>query len=55
MTSITFSFEMDAGLKDDFENVCESLGIDTDTAISMFAEAAIRDQNILFDIKNRNQ
>lgn len=50
MAQVAFSVRMDGELKQDFETLCETLGMNMTTAFNIFARAAVREQRIPFEI-----
>ena len=42
------SFEMDDDLKQQMETVLERLGLDMETAVTMFAKAVVRENGVAF-------
>lgn len=50
MPQATFSVRMDAGLKQDFDRLCQDFGMTTTTAINIFAKAVVRERKIPFEI-----
>ena len=50
----TFSYRMDEKTTVKFDEVCAVLGMNSSTAINMFASAVIQRREIPFDIKDVN-
>ena len=50
MAQTAFSIRMDEGLKRDFSQFCENIGMTMSTAFVVFAKAALRDRRIPFEI-----
>ena len=50
MAQTAFSIRMDDGLKRDFSQFCENIGMTMFTAFVVFAKAALRDRRIPFEI-----
>lgn len=50
MAQVAFSVRMDGKLKEDFESLCETLGMNMTTAFNIFARAAVREQRIPFEV-----
>lgn len=50
MAQTAFSIRMDDGLKRDFSQFCENIGMTMSTAFVVFAKAALRDRRIPFKI-----
>lgn len=50
MAQATFSIRMDENLKKQFENLCSDFGITTSSAISIFAQTAVREKKMPFEI-----
>ena len=50
MPQATFSVRMDAGLKKDFDRLCQDFGMNATTAINIFAKAVVRERKIPFEI-----
>ena len=50
MPQATFSVRMDAGLKKDFDRLCQDFGMSATTAINIFAKAVVRERKIPFAI-----
>ncbi len=51
MPQQTFSIRMDAQLKEEFDTLCEEMGMNATTAFNIFARAVVREQAIPFEIK----
>ena len=51
MAQTAFSIRMDEGLKRDFSQFCENIGMTMSTAFVVFAKAALRSRKIPFEIK----
>ena len=52
MAQTAFSIRMDEGLKQEFSQFCENIGMTMSTAFVVFAKAALRDRKIPFEIYN---
>ena len=50
MAQATFSVRMDENLKEEFDLLCQSFGMNTSTAINVFARAVVRERKIPFEI-----
>ena len=50
MAQATFSVRMDEGLKRQFDALCADFGMNTSTAINVFARAVVRERKIPFEI-----
>ncbi|MBR1494679.1 MAG: type II toxin-antitoxin system RelB/DinJ family antitoxin [Acidaminococcaceae bacterium] len=50
MGQATFSVRMDEKLKKQFDNLCQEFGMNTTTAINVFARAVVRQRKIPFEI-----
>ena len=50
MSQITFSVRMDEDLKRQFDSLCQEFGMNTTTAINVFARATVRERKIPFEI-----
>lgn len=50
MALATFSVRMDETLKKQFDNLCQEFGMNTSTAINVFARAVVRQRKIPFEI-----
>ena len=50
MAQATFSVRMDESLKKQFDNLCQDFGMNTSTAINVFARAVVRERRIPFEI-----
>ena len=50
MGQATFSVRMDDKLKTEFENLCNSFGMNMTTAINVFARAVVKERRIPFEI-----
>lgn len=53
MAQSTFSVRMDENLKVEFEDLCDSFGMNMTTAINVFARAVVRERRIPFEISER--
>lgn len=51
MALATFSVRMDEDLKKQFDFYCKEFGMNTTTAINVFAKAVVREKRIPFDIQ----
>lgn len=49
MAQATLSVRMDAGLKKDFDKICDELGMTMSTAVTMLAKKMVREQRIPFE------
>ena len=54
MAQTAFSIRMDEGLKRDFSQFCENIGMTMSTAFVVFAKAALRNRKIPFEIYDYN-
>lgn len=50
MAQATFSVRMDENLKRSFDTLCNEFGMNTSTAINIFARAVVRQRKIPFEI-----
>ena len=50
MAQATVNIRMDEDLKRDFDSVCEELGLNMSTAITIFAKKMSREKRIPFDV-----
>ena len=50
MAQATFSVRMDEALKKQFDGLCQEFGMNTSTAINVFARAVVRQRRIPFEI-----
>jgi len=50
MAQATFSVRMDESLKKQFDSLCAEFGMNTSTAINVFAKAVVRERKIPFEI-----
>ncbi len=50
MTQSVINVRMDDHLKNDFDTLCDELGITMSTAITIFVKKAVREQRIPFDM-----
>ena len=50
MAQATFSVRMDEQLKEDFDSLCKEFGMNTSTAINIFARTVVRERRIPFEI-----
>ena len=48
MTQANISIRLNSDLKQNFDNLCNELGFNMSTAITMFIKAAVREQGIPF-------
>ena len=51
MATIDYSFKIDTNLKRQAEKVFSSLGLNLDTALSIFLKQSVKKQSMPFDIK----
>ncbi|MBR1743334.1 MAG: type II toxin-antitoxin system RelB/DinJ family antitoxin [Lachnospiraceae bacterium] len=52
MSQTTFSVRMDETLKKQFDRLCQEFGMNTSTAINIFAKAVVRQRKIPFEISS---
>lgn len=52
MESLTLNVRVDANDKKNFEEFCNSVGINVSTAVNMFIKAVLREQKLPFEIKS---
>ncbi|MCI8550808.1 MAG: type II toxin-antitoxin system RelB/DinJ family antitoxin [Lachnospiraceae bacterium] len=52
MAQATFSVRMDESLKKKFDGLCQEFGMNTTTAINVFARAVVRQRKIPFEISS---
>ena len=50
MPTLTFSVRMDEQLKTELDDLCAQFGMNTSTAINLFARAVVRERRIPFEI-----
>ena len=50
MATATFSVRMDEKLKTELDDLCAQFGMNTSTAINLFARAVVRERRIPFEI-----
>lgn len=50
MAQITFSVRMEEGLKRQFDSLCSDFGMNTSTAITIFAKKVVQEERIPFEI-----
>lgn len=56
MSQSTFSVRMEENLKTQFEGLCDSFGMNMNTAFNVFARAVVRERRIPFEIcEGKNQ
>ena len=56
MSQSTFSVRMEENLKTQFEGLCDSFGMNINTAFNVFARAVVRERRIPFEIcEGKNQ
>lgn len=56
MSQATVNISMEDNLKAQFEELCDSFGMDMDTAFNVFARAVVRERRIPFEIRDgKNQ
>lgn len=53
MAQATFSVRMDETLKRQFDHLCQEFGMNTTTAINVFARAVVRERRIPFEISSQ--
>jgi DNA-damage-inducible protein J len=53
MAQTTFSVRMDSEVKRDLDKFCADVGLNTTTAINLFAHTVIREQRLPFEITTR--
>lgn len=52
MAQATFSVRMDESLKKQFDGLCQEFGMNSSTAINIFARAVVRQRKIPFEISS---
>ena len=52
MESLTINVRLDANDKKNFEQFCNSVGMNVSTAVNMFIKAVLREQKLPFEIKS---
>ena len=52
MAQLTFSVRMDEALKNQFDTLCHEFGMNTSTAINIFARTVVRERRIPFEISS---
>ena len=52
MAQATFSVRMDETLKKQFDGLCQEFGMNSSTAINIFARAVVRQRKIPFEISS---
>ena len=50
MSQSTFSIRMEENLKTQFEGLCDSFGMNMNTAFNVFARAVVRERRIPFEL-----
>ena len=50
MSQVTFSIRMDEDIKRQLDEFCSQVGMNTTTAINMFARAVLRERRLPFDV-----
>jgi len=50
MSQTTFSVRMDSEVKQQFDDFCEKVGMNTTTAFNLFARAVLRERRLPFEI-----
>ena len=55
MPKKTYSYRMDEATKQKFDEVCEVLGVNSSTAINMFAAQVIQRREIPFNIRDAKE
>ena len=53
MPQTTFSVRMDSEVKQQFDDFCEKVGMNTTTAFNLFARAVLREKRLPFDITTK--
>lgn len=51
MAQVAFSVRMDAELKKEFDALCEDFGMNTSTALNIFARTVVKTRKIPFEIQ----
>ena len=51
MPQVTFSVRMDEDIKKELDSLCAEFGMNTSTAINIFARAVVRERKIPFEIR----
>jgi DNA-damage-inducible protein J len=51
MESLTLNVRVDANDKKNFEQFCNSVGMNVSTAVNMFIKAVLREQKLPFEVK----
>ena len=54
MESLTMNVRVNANDKKNFEQFCNSVGLNVSTAVNMFIKAVLREQKLPFEIKSGN-
>ncbi len=54
MANVNVNIRMDAGLKQQFEEFCEDMGLTMSAAFNIFAKKAVREYRIPFEISGEN-
>lgn len=52
MESLTLNVRVDANDKKDFEQFCNSVGMNVSTAVNMFIKAVLREQKLPFEVRS---
>ena len=52
---VTVSARIDKDVKEQFERVCESMGLKVTDAINIFVREVVREQAIPFDVKLKSE
>jgi DNA-damage-inducible protein J len=53
--STTFSVRMDADIKEQLDHFCNAVGMNTNTAINMFARVVVRDKKLPFEVSLKKE
>jgi DNA-damage-inducible protein J len=51
----TFSIRMDTDIKEQLDHFCNAVGMNTNTAINMFARVVVRDKKLPFEVTLREE
>ncbi len=50
MTKVNFSVEMNEKLKNEFDEICEDLGLSPEEAVNIFAQKMVNEQGLPFEL-----
>jgi len=55
MSQTTFSVRMDSEIKQQLDDFCHQVGMNTSTAINMFARAVLRERRLPFEVASAGE